>query len=241
MLKKLAVQRLQDKKGSYLFVMTDQYANYKQDVLKSSLWLSQQGYLGSLKGSTGNISVRVDGETNMAITPTGVKYQDMSDDDICVVGFDLAMIELKAGRKPSMEAGLHSVIYRKRPDVKAIVHTHQVYGSVFAVINTPIPALFDEVALSLGQVAEIVPYAFSGSPELARNMESKLSNNANAYLIQNHGIVALGGTLDQAILNAELLETTAHIYYMALSSGKPVTVLPEATIERVQAIRKSEG
>jgi ribulose-5-phosphate 4-epimerase/fuculose-1-phosphate aldolase len=100
--------------------------------------------------------------------------------------------------------------------------------------------LFDEVALSLGQTAEIVPYAFSGSPELVRNMESKLSNNANAYIIQNHGIVALGKTLDQAMLNAELLEKTAQIYHLALSSGKPVTMLPETTIERVEAMRKSE-
>lgn len=228
------------RKGGLLFKMTDQYARSKQDVVKASLWLSQHGYLGSLRGSTGNVSVRIDGETSMAITPTGVKYQDMSDDDICVVGLDLALLELKVGRKPSMEAGLHSIIYQKRPDVHAIVHTHQTYGSVFAVINTPIPALFDEVSLSLGHVVEIVPYAFSGSPELIRNMESKLSNNANAYIIQNHGIVALGRTLDKAILHAELLERTAHIYHMALSSGKPVTVLPEATIVRVEAMRKSE-
>ncbi|PKN20051.1 MAG: class II aldolase [Deltaproteobacteria bacterium HGW-Deltaproteobacteria-6] len=221
-------------------MMTGKYIGYKKDVLNACLWLSQQGYLGSLKGSTGNVSVRIDGETSMAITPTGVKYQDMSDDDICVVGFDLAMIEWKSGRKPSMEAGLHSVIYRTRPDVNAIVHTHQTYGSVFAVINTPIPALFDEVALSLGQVTEIVPYAFSGSPELAGNIESRLSNNANAYIIQNHGVVALGGTLDQAMLNAELLEKNAHVYWMALSSGKPVTLLPESTIERIGAMRKAE-
>jgi L-ribulose-5-phosphate 4-epimerase len=187
-----------DGKGVYPFMMTGKYIGYKKDVLNACLWLSQQGYLGSLKGSTGNVSVRIDGETSMAITPTGVKYQDMSDDDICVVGFDLAMIEWKSGRKPSMEAGLHSVIYRTRPDVNAIVHTHQTYGSVFAVINTPIPALFDEVALSLG------------------------------------------GTLDQAMLNAELLEKNAHVYWMALSSGKPVTLLPESTIERIGAMRKAE-
>ena len=71
-------------------------------------------------------------------------------------------------------------------------------------------------------------------------MEAKLSNNASVYIIQNHGIVTLGKTLDRAIFNAEFLEKTAHIYYMALSSGKPVTVLLESIVERIEAMRKSE-
>ena len=69
---------------------------------------------------------------------------------------------------------------------------------------------------------EIIPYALSGSPELATNVGGKLSNNANAYIIQNHGILALGKDLDKAILHAELLEKVAHIYCLALSTGKPV-------------------
>lgn len=230
---------LRNEKGVYLFIMMEKYTSYKKEVRLASLWLSQQGYFGSLRGSGGNVSARIDGETNMAITPSGVRYQDMFDEDIFIVGFDHSVIVGRSGLKPSMESGMHSIIYEKRPDVNAIVHTHQIYGSVFALINTPIPALFDEVSLSLGKMVEIVPYAFSGSPELARNVESKLSNKANAYLIQNHGIVALGTSLDDAILNAELLEKTAHIYYMALSSGKPITLLPETTIERLQLMRNS--
>lgn len=219
--------------------MAGKYTNFKKDVRHTSLWLSQQGYFGSLRGSGGNVSVRIDGEAAMAITPSGVKYQDMSDEDIFVVDFDLTVIKGKKELKPSMESGMHSIIYRRRPDVNAIVHTHQIYGSVFSIINTPIPALFDEVSLALGAKVEMVPYAFSGTPELAQKMESKLSNNANAYMIQNHGIVTLGHSLDQAVLNAELLEKTAHIYYMALSSGKPVTVLPAASKERIKKMREN--
>lgn len=223
--------------------MTKKYISYRKEVLKASLWLSQQGYFGSLTGSGGNVSVRIDGEESMAITPSGVKYQDMSDGDIMISGFDLSVVEGKRRLKPSMESGMHSIIYRKRPDVGAVVHTHQTHASVFAVLNMPIPALFDEVALALGPLIDIVPYAFSGTVELARNMESKLSNHANAYIIQNHGIVALGKTLDQAILHAELLEKTAQVYLLALASGKPVTLLPESTKERIEKMRKtiSEG
>ena len=215
------------------------YENYKKNVLEASLWLSEQGYFGSHRGSGGNVSVRVN-ETAMAITPSSVKYQELSSTDICVVGFDLSVIEENDKVKPSVEAGMHSIIYRKRPDVNAIVHTHQTYGSVFGLINTPIPALFDEVAFSLGQMVEIVPYALSGSSDLVDNVARKLSNNANAYILQNHGILALGKNLDKAVLNAELLEKVAHIYYLALSTGKPVNTLPESIIEVVAVVRNSE-
>jgi L-ribulose-5-phosphate 4-epimerase len=215
------------------------YESYKKNVLEASLWLSEQGYFGSHRGSGGNVSVRVN-ETVMAITPSSVKYQELSSADICVVGFDLSVIEENDKLKPSVEAGMHSIIYRKRPDVNAIVHTHQVYGSVFGLINTPIPALFDEVAFSLGQMVEIVPYALSGSPDLVNNVAGKLSNNANAYVIQNHGILALGKNLDKAIINAELLEKVAHIYYLALSTGKPINTLPESIVDLVAAVRNNE-
>jgi L-ribulose-5-phosphate 4-epimerase len=215
------------------------YENDKKNVLEASLWLSEQGYFGSRRGSGGNVSVRIN-EAIMAITPSSVKYQEFSVADICVVGFDLSVIEENDKLKPSVEAGMHSIIYRKRPDVNAIVHTHQTYGSVFGLINTPIPALFDEVAFSLGQMVEIVPYALSGSSDLVDNVAGKLSNNANAYILQNHGILALGKNLDKAVLNAELLEKVAQIYYLALSTGKPVNTLPESIIEVVAIVRNDE-
>ena len=167
------------------------YENYKKNVLEASQWLYQHGYFGSQRGSGGNVSMRVN-ETVMAITPSSVRYPELSAEDICIVDFDLSVIEENHKLKPSVESGMHSIIYRNRPDVNAIVHTHQTYGSVFGLINTPIPALFDEVAFSLGQTVEIVPYALSGSPELVNNVAGKLSNNANAYILQNHGILASG-------------------------------------------------
>jgi ribulose-5-phosphate 4-epimerase/fuculose-1-phosphate aldolase len=216
-----------------------QYENEKKSILKASLWLSDQGYFGSHRGSGGNVSVRLSG-TAMAITPSSVRYQELSVDDICVVGFDSSAIEVKNGLKPSVESGLHGIVYRNRPDVNAVVHTHQIYGSVLGVINMPIPSLFDEVSFSLGQMIEIIPYALSGSPELATNVGGKLSNNANAYIIQNHGILALGKDLDKAILHAELLEKVAHIYCLALSTGRSVTTLPASITDFVAAVRNSE-
>ena len=215
------------------------YESYKKDVLEATRWLFKQGYFGSQRGSGGNVSIRVS-KTVMAITPSSVTYPEIMVEDICIVDLDLAVIEENHTLKPSVESAMHSIIYRNRPDVNAIVHTHQPYGSVFGLINTPIPALFDEVAFSLGHTVEIVPYALSGSPELVNNVAGKLWNNANAYILQNHGIIALGKDIDKAILHAELLEKVAHIYCLALSTGKQVTALPESIIEVVKIVRDSE-
>jgi len=215
------------------------YESYKKNILEASQWLYQQGYFGSQRGSGGNVSMRVS-ENVMAITPSSVRYKELTREDICIVDFDLSVIEENHQLKPSVESAMHSIIYRNRPDVNAIVHTHQTYGSVFSLIHTPIPALFDEVAFSLGQTVEIVSYALSGSPELVNNVAGKLSNNANAYILQNHGILALGKDMDKAILHAELLEKVAHIYYLALSTGKPVDTLPESIVEVVKIVRDNE-
>jgi ribulose-5-phosphate 4-epimerase/fuculose-1-phosphate aldolase len=215
------------------------YESYQKSVLEASVWLSEEGFFGSHKGTGGNVSVRAD-EAALAITPSSVKYQEIKVSDIYVVGFDLSVIEGNDKLKPSVETGMHSIIYQKRPDVNAIVHTHQIYGSIFALINTPIPALFDEVSFSLGAMIEVIPYALSGSPELVNNVAGKLSNNANAYIIQNHGILALGKTLDKAILHAELLEKVANIYCLALSTGKQVSTLPAEIVELVRTMRDYE-
>jgi len=214
------------------------YDQYKNEVLQTSLWLSDHGYFGSLRGTGGNVSVRIEGQALMAVTPSSVKYHELSLDDICICDLTGAVVE--GVRAPSVEAGLHAAVYRERPDVNAVVHTHQIYGSVFAVLNEPIPALLDEVSFSLGEAIEVIPYALSGSPELAVNVAAKLKNNANAYIIQNHGIIALGKNMDKALLAAELLEKVAQIYYLALSTGKPVTVLPDQIQDMARSIREYE-
>lgn len=214
------------------------YESDRKAVLEASLWLCEHGFFGSSRGTGGNVSARIEGERLIAVTPSSVKYHDLSPEDICVVDLDGAVVEAK--RAPSVETGMHAVIYRSRPDVNAVVHTHQIFGSVFALINHPIPALFDEVSFTLGPVVEVVPYGLSGSTDLVNNVAGKLSNNANAYIIQNHGIIALGKSLDKAMLAAELLEKVAHIYCLALSTGKSVTELPGATREMAEGMRAYE-
>lgn len=214
----------------------DKYDAFKKQVLECTVWLSQHGFFGALRGTGGNVSVRIPGEAAVAVTPSTLPYDGLTPGDICIVDFDGKQRE--GTHPPSMETGMHLAVYKKRPDVHAVVHTHQPEASAFALLNRPIPALFDEVALNLGHVVEVIPYAFSGSAELAENVAGKLANGCHGYIIQNHGALCLGATLEKAWLNAELLEKTAHTYLSALSVGAEVTILPQEITALVVAIRE---
>ena len=163
-------------------------------------------------------------------------YMELVPEEICVVDFDLNPIA--GDLAPSIETGMHVGIYQSRGDVGAVVHTHQAYASIFALINQAIPALFDEVALSIGETVDVVPYALSGTPELVENVKRTVVNRCNCFIMQNHGALNLGKNLEKAWKHAELLEKTAQAYYHALTTGKPVTTLPEDTVQLVRELRK---
>jgi L-fuculose-phosphate aldolase len=209
------------------------YDDCKQRVLKISQRLSADGYFGSKSGSAGNVSMLVEGENALAVTPTRMPYDVMTVEDICVVDFDLAPIEGK--RKPSIEAPMHVAAYKTRADVSAVIHTHQTFASALSILNEPIPPLFDEVTLAIGNVIDVVPYALSGSRELHDNVARKLANRCHCYILQNHGTLCIGTDLDKVFTFVELLEKSAHIYMDALSTGKPITVLPEKTVAQLHA------
>lgn len=210
----------------------------KQDILKCARWLSEHGYFGCLRGSGGNISVKIKNENVIAITPTSQPYQGLSVDDICLVGTDLNSIEGQLA--PSIETAMHLGIYKCRSDIRAVIHTHPVFASTLSIINQPIPALFDEIAFEIGDSVEIVPYAISGSSDLAQNVVGKLDNHCFCYLIQNHGALSLGKDLDQAWKNAELLEKVAQVYYYALTTGRKITTLPKDALARINKLRKTK-
>jgi L-ribulose-5-phosphate 4-epimerase len=181
---------------------------------------------GFVHGLGSNVSMRVDGEDVVVVTPSQREYSDLTAGEICVVDFDLKPVEA-AGLKPSIETGMHIAVYRNRKDVGAVVHTHQIYASIFSLINQPIPPLFDEVVSTIGPAVEVVPYGLSGSRQLAENVASRLGNRGNCYILQNHGVLALGADPQKAKRCAEVLEKCARIYYYALTTGKEIHLLPK--------------
>jgi glutamate-1-semialdehyde 2,1-aminomutase len=202
------------------------YDEYKDRVLRMSQKLSDHGYFGTRSGSAGNVSVVVEDEEAIVVTPTRLPYDVMTADDICVVDFDLKRIEGEL--KPSIEAPMHVAAYRTRPDVSAVIHTHQRGASALSLIVEPIPALFDEVALAIGNLVDVIPYALSGTRELHDMVEAKVRNRCHCYIMQNHGALCVGPDLDRTFTFVELLEKISTVYVNALATGRPITVLPEA-------------
>jgi len=200
------------------------YLSCRESVLDAGKWLSQNGFFGTRQGTGGNVSLRIEDTETLAITPTSKRYDELSADDICIVDFNET--QLAGNFSPSIEIAMHIAVYRTRSDVRAIVHTHQRYASVFSVINRSVPALFEEVFLKIGPRIDIIPFAPAGSMELANQVAEKLQTGACGYIIQNHGALALGRTMEEALLNTELMEKVCRIYYLALLTGDPITDLP---------------
>jgi ribulose-5-phosphate 4-epimerase/fuculose-1-phosphate aldolase len=121
------------------------YATYKQEVLETCQDLTRKG---CLVGTGGNVSLRIEGQEALAITPSSMDYLTLSEDDICSYNFDKEPLEALHVR--SVEMAMHIAVYQNRPDVNAVVHTHQPYASTFTLINEAIPALFDEQVANLG-------------------------------------------------------------------------------------------
>lgn len=213
----------------------EKYEKFKHEVLAGAIWLAESGYLGK-RSSGGNISIRIPNESILAITPSGKSYLQLDVNDICIMDFNGKTVD---GRfAPSIEARMHIGVYEIRDDVNAVIHTHQTFASVLAAINKPIPALFDEIIVEIGHEVAMIPYAFSGTSELVRNVTRQLGNACHCYIIQNHGALSLGADMDRALKNVELLENVAKIYYYALTTGETVTTLPEDAIAYFSEMRK---
>ncbi|MFC1996406.1 class II aldolase/adducin family protein [Chloroflexota bacterium] len=204
----------------------NKYRDFQQQVVDYSKALVQEGYL---TGTGGNLSVRIPGEDALAITPSNYDYMDVEIDDICIVDFSLNQIQ--GAHKPSIESGMHAAVYEKRAHVGCVIHTHQVYASSLALIDMPIPALYDEQVRWLGRSVEIIPYAPSGTGFLKKNISKMVKNNHNAYILKNHGALCLGPNPERAMHNVLLLEKCALTYILALCTDKEITKIPLAIRE----------
>src|SRR5262249_9910449 len=134
-----------------------------------------------------------------------------------------------------IESPMHLASYQVRRDVNAIIHTHQVHASSISILNLPIPPLFDEVTLAIGDIVDVIPYALSGTRELHEAVARKLANRCHCYLIQNHGALCVGEDLEKTFTYVELLEKISLVYSHALATGQPISTLPKPVVEKLVA------
>lgn len=179
----------------------------KNEVVKACLKLSDLGYLA---GIGGNVAIRVD-ETSFAVTPSAADYASMKPEDICIL--DLQTLRVLEGTKtPSVESGMHALVFQRRPDLNASVHTHQPIASAMALLGKDIPLESREERQSLGDIVPVVSYGPSGTKFLVKALAKKLNANRNGYLLRNHGVICGAETIEQAIRNVSLLEKAAAKY-----------------------------
>jgi len=208
----------------------------KHQVVQTSQDLVSKGYL---MATGGNISIRVPGREEFVITPSNYDYMKMTLDDVCVLDFELNLLD--GNRKPSVESAMHGAIYEVRGDVNAVIHTHQVYASALTLIKEPIPSLFDEQVRFLGRSVEIIPYAPSGTGMLRNTIAKHVQNHNNAYMMQNHGALIFGHDMERAVHNVEILEKCALSYLLAIISERKVSKIPLAVREVAYAkLRKDQ-
>jgi L-ribulose-5-phosphate 4-epimerase len=202
------------------------FEDAKKQIVDAAQELTQKGFL---MATGGNLSLRIAGQSAFAITPSNYDYMKMTPGDVCVLDFELNVLE--GMLKPSVESAMHGAIYQARPDVNAIVHTHQVYASALTLIKAPIPALFDEQARFLGRSVEIIPYAPSGTGLLKNAVAKHVKNHNNAFMMQNHGALVFGHDMERAVHNVEILEKCSLAYLLAICSERKTSRIPLAVRE----------
>lgn len=191
---------------------------WKQQVLEAA----QKAYHEKLMaGTSGNMSIYCPECQLVAITPSSYDYGKMEEQDIVVIDLEGQVIE--GWLNPSSEWRMHVEIYKHLPHVRAVVHTHSPYATSFAVNHQEIPVVLIEMVPFLKGRLEVSPYAEQGSAEVGLNAVPILERK-NACLLANHGVVAVGATMDQAYINSIYVEDTAKIYHMALTAGTPVVI-----------------
>ena len=182
--------------------------------------------LGINQGTSGNISCR-HGE-GMLISPTSTPYDTLQPEDIVFMGWDG---EVDGRLPPSSEWRFHLDIMKARPEVNAVVHAHPTYCTTIAIMGRKIPAIHYMVAVAGGSDIRCAPYATFGTAELSAHAVEALRDR-KACLLAQHGMIAVGSSLSQAMWLAVEVETLARQYHGALQIGEP-PILSEEEIENV--------
>lgn len=188
--------------------------------------------LGLNRGSTGNVSARHGG--NWLVTPSGVPPEELSAQNM--VAMDFNGMVLGTG-KPSSEWRFHRDILVARPEVGGIVHTHSRFATAFACLHRDIPAFHYMIAMAGGDSIRCAPYALFGTQELSDHALKALTGR-KACLLGNHGLIALGADLSDALALAIEVESLCEQYWSALQLGVPNTL---SASQMAEVIEKFKG
>ena len=192
---------------------TNAIKDISERIVKASRKLHEHGLV---KGTSGNISARIPGTDTFLIKPSGVRMEILKPEELVLV--DLQGNKIRGETNVSVETPIHAAIYRARKDVQAVVHTHAPTATAFGIAKTEILPLQIELFMLLPNGVPVVSFKAPGSKALADAVQKKIANH-DALILENHGIVTVGSTIEAACSLNEMVEEGAKIQFLVMVLG----------------------
>ena len=206
----------------------------KADVLKACIRMDRYG-LVALSG--GNVSLRMPtGE--VIVTPSGMIYDEMVPEDMLVVDMDGNIIE--GERKASVDTLALLYIFKHRPDINCVIHTHQPYATGLGLIMDEIPCNLTTLANATHGPVKVAPYSSAASIQMGVEAVENLGDEL-AVVLKHHGVIGVGDSLKQALYSVVYLEEAAKTIYIALSIDKNMPMFNQEQIDRAVRVFKYYG
>ena len=183
---------------------------------------------GLVAWTSGNVSARVPGADLMVIKPSGLEYEDLGPETMVVCDLDGRPVE--GDYQPSSDTGSHAYVYRHRPDLGGVVHTHSPYATAWAARGEPIPCVLTAIADEFGGEIPVGPFALIGDESIGAGIVGTLAaSRSPAVLMRSHGVFTVGRTARAAVKAAVMVEDAARTVHLARLHG-PLSPLSEADI-----------
>jgi L-ribulose-5-phosphate 4-epimerase len=172
----------------------------------------------------GNVSARDPATGYIAIKASGIRYEDMRPEHMVIVDIEGKIIE--GNLKPSSDTASHLYIYKHRPEVGGVVHTHSVYATAFAAVNKPIPVVLTAIADEFGGPIPCGGFALIGDEAIGKVVLESIGKSP-AVLLKNHGVFTVGKNAKSAVKAAVMTEDNAKTVWLAMQIGKPDEISKE--------------
>jgi len=199
------------------------------EVIRDRVWRANRALPegGLVRWTSGNASARDPASGFIAIKPSGMSFAEMTVDDIVIVDADGRVVE--GQRRPSVDTASHLYVYSRREDIHGIVHTHSSFATALAIRGEEIPVVTTTAAAIFGVPIPVSNFATIGETEIGQEIVTRIGS-APAILMRNHGVFALGASVEEALKNAVYVEETAESYYYARLLGGNLSPLDDVAI-----------
>jgi L-ribulose-5-phosphate 4-epimerase len=177
----------------------------------------------------GNVSARDPKTGLVVIKASGIRYEEMRTQHMVVVDIDGNTVE--GEYKPSSDLYSHLYIYKHRPDVNGVVHTHSVYATAFAAVNKPIPVVLTAIADEFGGPIPCGGFALIGDDAIGKVVVDSIGKSP-AVLLKNHGVFTIGKNAKSAVKAAVMTEDNAKTVWLAMQIGKP-DIIPQEDVDKL--------